>query len=308
MASPCEFDMTSKKLDVRLALAMLGVAIIWGTTYLGIRIAVHSIPPWFVTAIRQSCASLILLFYLLQRRELAWISWEHARRQMLLSFLMIVVANGFTTLAEKNISSGLASLLNSLSPLCVFTGSVLIGIQKPSVKGISGVILGLLGIGFIFRDGLQDLLDPDYRQGIMIMGLAVTGWSVGTIYIKKHTHKTPNIFLDLFYQFAFSAIVQFVLAFIVSGDTDIKTWELNSLAAVLYLGVFGSVLGFFCYHYVLKHVTAIQASILSYFNTIIAIFLGWLILNEEISIDLLFATVLIIAGVFITNYTRKEIN
>jgi len=300
--------MTSSKLDVRLAFAMVGVAVIWGTTYLGIRIAVQSIPPWFVTAIRQGAASLILLIYLLRKSELSWISWAHARRQMLLSLLMIVVANGLTTVAEKNISSGLASLLNSLSPLCVFVGSVLIGIQKPSLKGISGVILGLMGIAFIFRDGLQDLLDPNYRQGIMIMGFAVTGWSIGTIYIKKHTHKTPNIFLDLFYQFAFSAIVQLVLAFIFSSDTDYRTWELKGLAAVLYLGVFGSVIGFFCYHYVLKRVTAIQASILSYFNTIIAIFLGWLILNEEITVDLLFATVLIISGVFITNYTRKENN
>jgi drug/metabolite transporter (DMT)-like permease len=300
--------MSASKLDLKLAFAMLGVAVIWGTTYLGIRIAVHSIPPWFVTAIRQSAASLILLVYLLQRKELAWINWAHARRQMLLSLLMIVVANGFTTVAEKNISSGLASLLNSLSPLCVFVGSVLIGIQKPTIKGVTGVLLGLMGIAFIFRDGLKDLLDPDYRQGIMIMGFAVTGWSVGTIYIKKHTHKTPNIFLDLFYQFSFSALVQLVLAFAFSGDTDFRTWELQGLAAVLYLGVFGSVVGFFCYHYVLKRVTAIQASILSYFNTIIAIFLGWLVLNEQITIDLVFATALIITGVFITNYTKKESN
>jgi drug/metabolite transporter (DMT)-like permease len=300
--------MINKKLDIRLIFAMLGVAIIWGTTYLGIRIAVHSIPPWFVTAIRQSTASLILLVYLLKRKELVWISWDHAKRQMLLSILMIVIANGLTTVAEKNISSGLASLLNSLSPLLVFIGSVGVGIQKPSIKGITGVILGLTGIAFIFRDGLEDLLDPAYQQGIMMMGLAVSGWAIGTIYIKKHTHKTPNIFLDLFYQFAFSALVQMILAFIFSGDTDPNTWEIKGLMAVLYLGIFGSVLGFFCYHYVLKRVTAIQASILSYFNTIIAIFLGWLILNEEITIDLLFATVLIITGVFITNYNKRVIN
>lgn len=300
--------MMTTKFDVRLIFAMLGVAIIWGTTYLGIRIAVHSIPPWFVTAIRQGLASILLLIYLLKRKELVWINWDHAKRQMLLSLLMIVVANGLTTVAEKNISSGLASLLNSLSPLLVFIGSVGIGIQKPSIKGITGVILGLTGIAFIFRDGLNDFLDPAYQQGIMMMGLAVSGWAIGTIYIKKHTHKTPNIFLDLFYQFTFSALVQLVLAFIFSSDTDPSKWEMQGLLAIVYLGVFGSVLGFFCYHYVLKRVTAIQASILSYFNTIIAIFLGWLILNEEITIDLLFATVLIITGVFITNYTRKEIN
>jgi drug/metabolite transporter (DMT)-like permease len=308
MASKSQVNMISEKFDVKLIFAMLGVAIIWGTTYLGIRIAVHSIPPWFVTAIRQGVASIILLTYLLKRKELVWISWDHAKRQMLLSLLMIVVANGLTTVAEKNISSGLASLLNSLAPLFVFIGSIAVGIQKPSVRGITGVMLGLIGIGFIFRDGLQDFLDPAYRQGIMIMGLAVTGWSIGTIYVKKHTHKTPNIFLDLFYQFAFSAIVQLLLAFIFSSDTDPLTWEFKGLMAVLYLGIFGSVLGFFCYHYVLKRVTAIQASILSYFNTIIAIFLGWLILNEEITIDLLFATALIITGVFITNYTKKVTN
>jgi drug/metabolite transporter (DMT)-like permease len=300
--------MITEKLDFRLIFAMLGVAVIWGTTYLGIRIAVHSIPPWFVTAIRQSMASLILLVYLLKRKELAWISWDHAKRQMLLSILMIVIANGLTTVAEKNISSGLASLLNSLSPLLVFIGSVSVGIQKPSLKGITGVVLGLLGIAFIFRDGLDEFLDPAYQQGIMMMGLAVSGWAIGTIYIKKHTHKTPNIFLDLFYQFAFSGLVQMILAFIFSADTDPSTWEIQGLFAVLYLGIFGSVLGFFCYHYVLKRVTAIQASILSYFNTIIAIFLGWLILNEEITIDLLFATVLIITGVFITNYTKRVIS
>ncbi len=224
---------------------------------------------------------------------------------MFLSLVMIVIANGLTTVAEQNISSGLASLLNSLSPLLVFVGSVSIGIQKSSIRGITGVILGFMGIAFIFRDGLQDLLDPDYRQGIMIMAFAVSGWSIGTIYVKKHTHKTPNIFLDLFYQFTFSAIVQVILAYIFSGDTDPRSWEFSGLMAVLYLGVFGSVIGFFCYHYVLKRVTAIQASILSYFNTIIAVFLGWLILNEEITLDLLFATALIITGVFVTNYTKK---
>lgn len=307
MVEPCEPDMILKKLDLKLVFAMLGVAIIWGTTYLGIRIAVHSIPPWFVTAMRQSTASLILLAYLLKRNELVWISWQHARRQMFLSLVMIVIANGLTTVAEKNISSGLASLLSSLSPLLVFIGSVSIGIQRPSVRGIAGVILGFMGIAFLFRDGLQDLLDPDYRQGILIMAFAVSGWSIGTIYVKKHTHKTPNIFLDLFYQFAFSAIVQTMLAFIFSSDTNPRHWEFTGLMAVLYLGIFGSVVGFFCYHYVLKRVTAIQASILSYFNTIIAIFLGWLILNEEITIDLLFATALIITGVFITNYTKKVI-
>ncbi|TDO22743.1 DMT family transporter [Pedobacter duraquae] len=299
--------MTAKKPDIRLILALLGVAIIWGTTYLGIRVAVQTIPPWFVTTMRQTLASVILLIYLLKNKELKWIGWSHFGRQVILSMLMIVIANGLTTVAEKNISSGLASLLSSLSPLLVFVGGLVFGTQKPSLKGIIGVVLGLLGVIFIFRDGLQDFLIPAYKHGILIMFVAVCGWSAGTIYIKKHTHKSPNIFLDLFYQFAFSAVVQFILAMIFSGDTSPSTWRLSSLGAVVYLGVFGSVLAFFCYHYALKRVTAVQASVLNYVNTIIAILLGWLILDEVVTIDTFIAAFLIIAGVFMTNYNRAAV-
>src|SRR5690606_30353759 len=157
-----------------------------------------------------------------------------------------------------------------------------------------------------FREGLSELLDPNYQTGIMFLGFAISGWTIGTIYIKKYNQKTDNIFLDLFYQFAFSAVVQFVFAFIFSKDSDISTWSMHSMFAIAYLAVFGSVIAFFCYHYALKKVTATEVSILNYFNTVIALFLGWLILNEVITVDILIATVLIIIGVFITNYKGKK--
>jgi len=294
------------KPDFKLIVALLAVAIVWGTTYLGIRIAVQTIPPWFVTAMRQTIASLILLIVLLRKQELKWNGWPAFRRQMLLSILMIVIANGMTTVAEQSIPSGLTSLLNALSPIIVFIGSVLIGLQKPSLKGFIGVTIGFLGVAFIFRDGLSDLLDPNYKTGIMFLAMAILGWASGTIYTKKYTHKSSNIFLDLFYQFVFSAVVQLVLALLFSEKIQPSTWSVESLSAVVYLGLFGSVIGYFCYNYALKKVTATEVSILSYFNTIIAIFLGWLILDEVITFDLLIATALIVSGVFITNYKKKQ--
>jgi drug/metabolite transporter (DMT)-like permease len=296
-----------KPADLKLMLALSGVALIWGTTYLGIRVAVESIPAWFVTAIRQSIASLILLIVLLRKNELRWMGWPYLRRQMLVSLLMVVVANGLTTVAEKTIPSGLTSLLNALSPLIVFLGSVLVSLQKPSLKGFLGVLIGFLGVAFIFRDGIGDLLDPNYKTGIMALCLAIAGWSAGTIYTKKYTHKSANIFLDLFYQFVFSAVVQLGLAFIFSGDTNVDTWSSYSLMAVVYLAVFGSVAGYFCYHYSLKKISATKVSVLTYFNTVIALFLGWLILDEIITIDIIVATALIILGVFITNYKTQKV-
>lgn len=299
--------MTNQKSDFKLLFSLIIVGIVWGTTYLGIRVAVETIPPWFITSIRQGIAALIVLGILLYRKQLSWMGWNNLKYQLIPSLLMIVLANGFTTIAEQTVPSGFTSIMSALSPVIIFIGSVLFGIQKPSWKGLIGVLLGFLGVVFIFRNGLGAILDPNYKTGILFLSIAILSWSAGTVYSKKHTHKSKNIALNLFYQFSISSVIQFVLAFIFSSNTDLSSWSFRSIFALLYLAVFGSVLAFFCYHYALKRVSAIQVSILNYVNTIIAIFLGWLLLDEVITTDFIIATALIILGVFIINYKRKEI-
>jgi drug/metabolite transporter (DMT)-like permease len=296
----------SEKQDLKLILSLVAVAVVWGTTYLGIRIAVETIPAWFVASVRQIVAAAILLGALLYRKEFRWIGWSSFKRQIILASLMIVIANGMTTVAEESIPSGLTSLLTALSPIAVFIGSLAVGLQKPSLKGILGVLVGFSGVAFIFRDGFSDLLEPSYIKGVVYLACAIIGWAVGTIYAKKNAYKSDNIFLDLFYQFSFAAVAQMFIAFLVYGDVDVSSWSLKSMAAVVYLGVFGSIIGFVCYTYALKRVSPTEVSILSYFNTVIALFLGWLVLDEVITIDLAIATVLIISGVYITNYKKKQ--
>lgn len=295
----------NQKPDLKLIFSLVIVGIVWGTTYLGIRVAVESIPPWFITSIRQGIAALIVLGILLYKKQLSWIGWNNLKFQLIPSLLMIVIANGFTTIAEQSLPSGLTSIMSALSPVIIFIGGILFGIEKPRLKGLIGVLLGFLGVVFIFRNGLEDILDPNYKTGMLFLSIAIISWSAGTVYSKKHTHKSNNIALNLFYQFSISSIIQFALAFIFSSNTDLNTWSLRSISAVLYLAVFGSVLAFFCYHYALKRVTAVQVSILNYVNTIIAVFLGWLLLDEVITFDFIIATALIILGVFIINYKKK---
>lgn len=297
--------MANQKPDLKLIFSLIIVGIVWGTTYLGIRVAVESIPPWFITSIRQGIAALIVLGILLYKKQLSWIGWNNLKFQLIPSLLMIVIANGFTTIAEQTLPSGLTSIMSALSPVIIFIGGIIFGIEKPRLKGLIGVLLGFLGVVFIFRNGLEDILDPNYKTGMLFLSIAIMSWSAGTVYSKKHTHKSNNIALNLFYQFSISTVIQFVLAFIFSSETDLNSWSLRSIAAVLYLAVFGSVVAFFCYHYALKRVTAVQVSILNYVNTIIAVFLGWLLLDEVITSDFIIATALIIAGVFIINYKKK---
>ena len=295
----------NSKHDFKLLFCLLMVAVVWGTTYLGIRVAVETIPAWYITSVRQGLAGLLILIFLLYKKQLAWIGWENFKLQFIPAVLMIVIANGFTTIAEKTVPSGLTSILSALSPLVVFLGSTIIGLQKPTFKGFIGVFIGFLGVVFIFRDGLGDILDPNYKIGILFLSIAILSWSIGTVYTKLHVHKSTNIALNLFYQFSIAAIIQFVLALIFNPNVDFNTWSSRSIIATLYLAVFGSVIAFFCYHYAIKRVSAIQVSVLNYINTIIAVFLGWLLLDEVIKLDFVIATMLIIVGVFITNYKRK---
>ncbi|ROI14335.1 DMT family transporter [Epilithonimonas hominis] len=289
-------------LNSKTIIAILIVALVWGTTFLGIKIGVETVPPWFVAGFRQLLASLILLPFLIFTKNLKWIGWKNFKIQLTLSSLLLIGANGLTTVAEKNLTSSLASLISALSPVFIFIGSMIIGMEKFTIRTLIGLLMGFFGVVFIFWDGLRELGNPDYRNGLIVMILALLCWASGTIYTKKLHVQNNNLFLNLFYQFAWAGIVQLILAFTFSDTIDVSAWSVKSISAIVYLGIFGSVLAFYAYNYLLKTLLPTQVSILSYVNTIISIFLSWLILGETISEKFIIATFLIISGVFVINY------
>ncbi|GAB0156311.1 EamA family transporter [Chryseobacterium sp. Alg-005] len=291
--------------DYKLTFAILTVAIVWGTTFLSIRIAVETIPAWFVAGIRQFLAAVIMFFVLIYKRQLKWIGWQNLGYQIIFSLLMLIIANGMTTVAEETVTSSLTSLISACSPIMIFLGSVALGLQKFSFKALIGVLMCFSGILFIFWDGIHDLQNPDYAMGIFYLFIAIAGWASGTIYTKKLNLQAGNISLNLFYQFAFAGIVQIIFAFLFSENYNFGNWSTRSISAMLYLAAFGSVAAFFAYHYALTKVSPVQVSILAYINTIISIFLSWLILDEYISFKFIVAAALIILGVFIINYNPE---
>lgn len=218
---------------------------------------------------------------------------------------MLIIANGMTTVAEESVTSSLASLMSACSPIVVFLGSVAIGLQKFSFRALIGIILCFSGILFIFWDGLKDLGNPDYLMGIIFLFIAILGWASGTIFTKKLNLQSKNITLNLFYQFMFAGIIQLIFAFLFSENYNFENWSAVSISAMLYLAVFGSVAAFFAFHYALTKISPVQVSILAYINTIISIFLSWLILDEKISAKFIIAAILIILGVFIINYNPE---
>jgi Permeases of the drug/metabolite transporter (DMT) superfamily len=291
--------------DYKLIFAVLTVAIVWGTTFLSIRIAVETIPAWFVAGIRQFLAAIIIFMVLIYKKQFKWIGWKGLGYQIVFSTLMLIIANGMTTVAEETVTSSITSLISACSPILIFLGSVGLGLQKFSFKAMIGVLLCFSGIVFIFWDGIHDLKNPDYAMGIFYLFIAIAGWASGTLYTKKLNLQSGNISLNLFYQFAFAGIVQIIFAFIFSENYNFGNWSIRSISSMLYLSIFGSVAAFFAYHYALTKVSPVQVSILAYVNTVISIFLSWLILDETISFKFILAAVLIILGVFIINYNPE---
>lgn len=294
-----------KNIDIKLLLSMIIVGLVWGTTFLGISIAVETIPPWYSTTIRNFIAALILFIILLSQKEFKWIGWPSLGQQLILSVLMLVFANGFTTIAEQTLPSGLTSIISAVNPVVIFVLSIGFQLQQPSWKGILGVLLGFSGVVFIFKDGLGDILNPDYKTGVLFLSIAILSWGLGTIYSKKLSSQPSNLSLNLFYQFFIASLIQIVLAVLLHPSSEIESWSGKSIGAVVYLAVFGSVVTMFCYQYALQRVTPIQVSILTYVNTVIAVFLGWYLNNEVVTKDFIIAVILIIIGVFVINYRKK---
>lgn len=295
-----------KNIDVKLILSMIIVGLVWGTTFLGISIAVETIPPWYSTTIRNFIAASIIFIILLFQKEFKWIGWFSLKQQLILSVLMLVFANGFTTIAEQTLPSGLTSIISAINPVIIFLLSIAFQLQKPTWKGILGVLLGFSGVLFIFKDGLGDILNPNYKTGVLFLSIAILSWGLGTIYSKKISNKPSNLMLNLFYQFLLASLIQIVLSIILYPNSEIENWSIKSIGAVVYLAVFGSVITMFSYQYALQRVTPIQVSILTYVNTVIAVFLGWYLNNEVVTKDFIIAVILIIIGVFVINYKGKK--
>lgn len=288
--------------NLNLTLAILAIAIIYGTSFLGIRLAVETIPPLYVAGLRHCLSAIILLVYLVLSRQLKWIGWDNLKIQLILSTFILIMTNGLTTIAQEHISSSLASLMSAFTPILVFLASVVLKMQSFTLKSLIGVLLGFSGIVLIFWDGLSDLANPEYRKGMIYLLLAISASAAGAIFIKKTNYKNSNIILNLFYQFTFAGIVQVATGLLTNEEFNISTWSSRSIYAMLYLTIFASIIAYLSYTYALTKISAVKVSMISYVNTIIAIFLGWLILDEPVNSTFILSTLMIILGIFITNY------
>lgn len=281
-------------------LALAAVCVIWGTTYLALRIAVLHFPPFLFTIMRQVTAGLMLLTIMFSIRKASVPSVDHIWRQAIGGFFMISMGNGLVAWGEMHIPSGVAAIVCSLMPVLVIVMNVAIHRdEKPTFPIASGVVLGLTGVIMIFGQHLEDFSKSEYILAIVSIFSAVIAWAGGSIWIKKRNTET-NPFVNAGLQMFFGGLflIPFSLAF---DDWARISWAPDVTWSLLYLIIFGSLIAYASYAYALRKLPMTIVSLYAYINPLVAVMLGWLVLDEKLNARICIAMAITIAGIYIVN-------
>lgn len=296
--------MKNDKLLAYLAFAV--VCIVWGTTYLAIRVAVETIPPLLLTGIRYFVAGLIMFAILKLRGEKLPRDPRVLRELALIGALMVGGGNLAVVWAEQYVPSGMAALLVATAP---FWASILEAVRKNGERiglhrGI-GMLVGFLGVALLVTpSGSAGHFAPGFLAGAIVIQIGSLCWQYGMVRGKHHLHGVsllPSATLQMLFG---GTLVMIVGLLIGEGRRFVLTPR--TFSGLAYLTIFGSVIAYSSFVYALAHMRATNLSLYAYVNPAVAVVLGWLILNERLTWVSIVAMVVILGGVAIVQTARDS--
>jgi len=293
---------------LKILISFLAVYIIWGSTYLAIRVIVETSPPFISMGIRFISAALLLYIFLFIKGKNR-ITKKQFINSSLIGILLFAGGTGLVAWSEKYISSGVACVIMSLLPLWFIIFDMIINkSQKPKIIVWIGILLGFLGILLLvgFKD-FANMKDIPYLPFFIII-FATILWSIGAILGTK-LDKPKNISLNLSIQMFAGGLANFILAGFTNEfhNFGLISYNFESILALIYLITFGSILALSAFTFLIQNVNPGLVSTYSYVNPIVALFLGWLILNEEINSQIIIASALVLTGVAFIKLGDKSI-
>jgi drug/metabolite transporter (DMT)-like permease len=284
-------------------LALFWISFFWGTTWIASKEGVKHMPPMQLVALRQLFGGLCYLLYFLYQRH-PWPNKRQWRTILVLSVLNFMLSNGLSTWGVKYISSGLGAIIGSIFPLWIVIISLFRG-QKTTWKAVAGLVVAFVGICVIFYDYLNDFLEPEFRFGILLSVIATFTWALSSIYIKENkTNFNPYFSLGL--QMLLSSIV--ISTAIVWNGSAIPLAAIPAISwwSIAYLVVFGSVLTFIAFIYALEHLPTEISSLYAYINPMVALFFGYILFNEPLTVPIVLGGIITIIGLYVVNRAIKK--
>ena len=280
-------------------LAFALVYFFWGSTYLGIDIAVEHIPPALMCGIRFSIAGVFMLAFCGLRGRKIHYRPAQLGQMAVVGVLLLMGGNLTLSYAEKYVASGLAALIVAITPLWFLVlDSLLLGDHHIAVRGKVGLVLGVAGLIVLLWPDLiatSTLGRVQLWASISLLGGSFS-WALGSVLAKKW--KSPEIdpFSATAWQMIAAGGANFLVAFVL-GDPSRAVWTARGVGATLYLVVFGSWVGYTAYIWLLNHVPTSKVSTYAYVNPVVAVFLGWLVLHERVDAYILAGSAVVVASV-----------
>ena len=290
---------------LQLTLGFGAIYLIWGSTYLGIRYAVETIPPLLMMGIRHSVAGL-LVYTWARRTGVPAPEWRQWRFAAIAGALLFLGGHGLLAWAEQKVPSGLAALLCATLPLWTVLLAYADGTErKLGVKAWMGILLGFVGVAVLISpDTLTQHLDLLAAAGAMASALV---WVMGTAYTRRVVMPASKILSASMQMMSGGALLLMVGA--LSGETrhvQLANLTIRSVAALAYLIVFGSIVAFTVYTWLVSVSSPSRLSTYAYVNPAIAVFLGWAVAGEPLGMRTIAATAIIVAGVVLVTTRRKQ--
>jgi drug/metabolite transporter (DMT)-like permease len=289
----------AKTAQWKLVSAFAIVYITWGTTYLAIKEGVEQFPPALFGGVRILAAGLVLLIFLLWRGEKLLLPLRELLGNALVGVFLFVGGNGLITYAEKTVPSGTAAILVATTPMWMALLEMLLprgGRLAP--WGWVGLILGMLGVALLLISQLGDPTKLFAESAALLVLLSSVCWSVGSV-LARYQPRTVSPFVGAVYQMVVGGSVMILIGLLLGEQENITAANFTRPAvySFFHLLVFGSLLGYLAYNWLLNKVSAASAGTYAYVNPVLAVLVGWLLANEIPSIWLGVGLTVILIGV-----------
>lgn len=275
--------------------AWAAVCLIWGTTYLGMRVCLETMPPALMGGLRWTIAGSLLALYVVSTgtRLPPRSQWGSI---VLLGFLLLGLGNGGIVVAEQWLPSGLTAVLVATSPFWMAAvEAALPDGERLHPPVVIGLLIGFSGIVLLVWPELTLGGDRHFLAGIIAVQIASFGWSLGSAYSRRHA-RTENVLGTTAYQMLAGGLMM-VAAGTVRGEWATLWFTTRTATALVYLSTIGAVGGFVAYTYALRHLPVTFVSLYAYINPVIAVTLGVLLLNEPFNSRMAASALLVFAGV-----------
>lgn len=286
--------------------AFATICIVWGTTYLAIRVAVETIPPLLLTAMRFTAAGTVMVVIAAMRGEKIPRKPATLANLALIGFLLVGVGNLAVVWAEQWVPSGMAALLVATAPFWMaiiemFRESG----ERLDMQGSLGMALGFVGVAMLVTPGSTGgHWDQRFLLGALAIQVGSFCWQLGSIRSKYHA-RDVSLMASAALQMLFGGIIVGIAGLAIGEGARLQ-FTARTAGALVYLTVFGSIIAYSAYVYALAHLRTTHMSIYAYVNPLVAVVLGWLLLDEQLTWVSVLAMLVILGGVALVQTSGRR--